>query len=301
MTGYHSRLRYLSLLCLGAYSLLLSAEPTLEPLADVHLHWKWNQKEITNAEQAVDLLRKNQIELAVVIGTPPELALELHALAPDRVIPIYGIYRIPEEWSSWHQDPQLLERTRKALQSGRYKGIGEIHMIGGFISDWRNPVISGLFELAAEFDLPVLVHTEFSRANYLIDFCQVHANTRFLWAHAGSILQPNEVKRALNTCPNLWVDLSARDPWRHLARRIDKDGTLKPEWRELLMEFSDRFMIGSDTVWPVDRLNPWDEPDSGWEKLPQFIAFHRGWLAELPNDVANKIRVDNARHFFGRP
>ena len=299
MISRRSLINYLGLLCLGVCCLPIVAGPSVEPLADVHLHWKWNQKEVTTAQQAVDLLRENRITLAVVTGTPPELALELHALAPERVIPIYGIYRIPEEWSKWHHDPQLLDRTRKALESGRYQGIGEIHMIGGFISDWRNPIISGLFELAAEFDVPVLVHTEFSRANYLIDFCQVYAETRFLWAHAGSILPPEEVKRALDACPNLSVELSARDPWRHVARKIDQDGELKPAWRALVVEYADRFMIGSDTVWPVERLNPWDEPDTGWQELHRFIDFHRGWLAALPRDVERKIRLENVREFFG--
>ena len=141
------------------------------------------------------------------------------ALAPELVVPIYGPYRLPDEWSRWHRDPTLLERTRAALKSGEYQGIGEIHMIGGFISDWKNPFISGLFKLAAEFDVPVLVHTEFSRANYLIGFCQAHRQTRFLWAHAGSLLPPAEVARALGACPNVSAELSARDPWRHRGRR----------------------------------------------------------------------------------
>ncbi len=264
----------------------------------MHLHWKWNQKEITSAEQAIAALRENHVELAVVTGTPPELALELKELAPDLVIPIYGIYRTPEEWSQWHRDPQLLDRVRQALQTGRYQGIGEIHMIGGFISDWKNPQIGGLFKLAAEFDVPVMVHTEFSRADYLLGFCQAHPATRFLWAHAGSILPPSEVVRALASCPNLWVDLSARDPWRHLARQIDDNGSLKPDWRELVVRHADRFMVGSDTVWPVERLNPWDEPDSGWQKLHLFLAFHRGWLNELPAEIALKIRYSNAEDFF---
>ena len=301
MTNHSSLLCYLGLLYLGLYCLPLRADPSPEPLADVHLHWKWNQKEVTTPQQAIDLLRENLITLAVVTGTPPELALELQALAPELVIPIYGLYRIPEEWTKWHLDPGLLERTRQALESGHYHGIGEIHMIGGFISDWRNPIISGLFEMAAEYDVPVLVHTEFSRANYLIGLCQAHTQTRFLWAHAGSILPPEEVERALRACPNLWIDLSARDPWRHVARHIDKDGALKPEWREVVVAYADRFMIGSDTVWPVDRLNPWDEPDTGWQELHRFIEFHRGWLAALPRDVAQRIRLDNAREFFDRP
>ncbi|MCU7809770.1 MAG: amidohydrolase [Candidatus Thiodiazotropha sp. (ex Notomyrtea botanica)] len=268
------------------------------PLADVHLHWKWNQKEVTTPAQAIEILKHNGVSLAVVTGTPPELALELEALAPDRVVPIYGIYRISEEWSTWHRDPTLVGRVRQALASGQYQGVGEVHMIGGFISDWKNPVITELFQLAAEFDVPVLVHTEFSRANYLIGFCQAHPKTRFLWAHAGSILPPEEVARGLDACNNLWVELSARDPWRHVARQIDDDGSLKPEWRKLVVDYADRFMIGSDTVWPVERLNPWDEPDTGWQELPRFLSFHRGWLDELPIDIANNIRFENARMLF---
>ncbi len=154
--------------------LFTSARAGPLPLADVHLHWKWNQREVTTAEQAIRVLSDANIELAVVSGTPPQLALELQQLAPDIVVPIYGLYRIPGEWSIWHRDDGLLERVRSALASGRYQGIGEVHMIGGFISDWRKPTIAGLFELAAEFDVPVLVHTEFSRADYTLGFCKAH-------------------------------------------------------------------------------------------------------------------------------
>ena len=293
-------LQSLIFLCTNICSITIAADEDTRPLADVHLHWKWNQKEITTSEQAIEILRENRVALAVVIGTPPELALELTEKAPDMVVPLYGIYRIPEEWSQWHHDPEILKRTRKALRSGLYKGIGEIHMIGGFISDWKNPIISGLFNLAAEFNVPVMVHSEFSRANYVIGFCTAHSETRFLWAHAGSILPPSEVARALETCSNLWVELSARDPWRHLSHQITDKGILEPAWRKLLIDYADRFMIGSDTVWPVEQLNPWDEPDTGWQELGRFLSFHRSWLAALPVETARKIRLENARLFFKR-
>ena len=273
-----------------------------DPIADIHLHWKWNQKEATSAEEAIAILESQGVGLAVVTGTPPELALELQALAPDIVIPIYGIYRLPGEWSTWHLDTDLLQRIRRALASGRYRGIGEVHMLGGFISDWKNPVIAGLFELAAEFDVPVLVHTEFSRAEYTLGFCRAHPRTRFLWAHSGVMLQPGEIVRVLEGCPNVRAELSARDPWRHLANPIaDERGRLLPAWRNLVIRYADRFMIGSDPVWPVDRLNPWDEPDTGWQELPRFLEFHRTWLADLPPHAANAIRWENARRFFGMP
>ncbi|MCB1786016.1 MAG: amidohydrolase family protein [Gammaproteobacteria bacterium] len=271
------------------------------PFADIHLHWKWNQKEVTTTEQAAEILRAQHIGLAVVTGTPPALALELQEQAPERVIPIYGLYRLPGEWSTWHRDDGLLDRVRAALQSGRYHGIGEVHMLGGFISHWQKPTIAGLFDLAAEFDVPVLLHTEFSRADYTLGVCRAHPDTRFLWAHAGSMLPPDEVRRVLDGCPNVHAELSARDPWRHRANLIvDTQGRLLPAWRSLIVDFADRFMVGSDPVWPVDRLNPWDEPDSGWIELPRFVAFHRAWLDELPTDLAEAIRWGNARRFFAK-
>ena len=269
------------------------------PVADVHLHWKWNQKEVTTVAEAADTLAAQGVGLAVVTGTPPELALELQAAAPERVVPIYGIYRTPGEWATWHHDQTLVARVRQALESGAYRGIGEIHLIGGFISHWKNPVIAGLLELAAEFDVPVLVHIEFSRADYTLGLCRAHPQARLLLAHAGSMLQPGEVQRILDGCPNVQVELSARDPWRHRANRITDDkGRLLPAWRSLITGHAERFMIGSDPVWPGDRLNPWDEPDSGWQELPRFLDFHRTWLATLPAVQAAAIRWGNARQFF---
>lgn len=272
------------------------------PIADVHLHWKWNQKEVTTPQQAIAALDKNNVRLAVVTGTPPKLALELAELAPERVVPIYGLYRVPGDWSRWYHEPELLARVRAALASGRYRGVGEVHMIGGFVADWRTPVIGGLFELAAEFEVPVLVHTEFSRADYTLGFCQAHPDTRFLWAHAGSALPPEEVAKVLRACPNVAVELSARDPWRHRARRIsDESGRLKPDWRDLVLTYPSRFMVGSDPVWPVEQLDAWDQADTGWEEIDRFLDFHRGWLADLPADVAERIRLTNALSYFSPP
>jgi predicted TIM-barrel fold metal-dependent hydrolase len=279
---------------------ILTAESLAQmPIADVHLHWKWNQREIISATEAAQILRDQNVGVAVVSGTPPDLALEMKSAAPDIVIPIYGLYRIPGEWSTWFRDAGLLERVREALESGQYRGIGEVHMISGFISHWKRPTISGLFQLAAEFDVPVLVHTEFTRANYTIGLCQAHPDTRLLLAHAGAMLPATEVEKVLQNCPNIHMDLSARDPWRHRINPMtDATGKLRPEWRRLLVAHADRFMIGSDPVWPVERLNPWDEPDRGWQELPRFLDFHRQWLAELPQATARAIRLDNAVRFF---
>lgn len=268
-------------------------------LADVHVHYKWTQEDVTTPQQAIDTLADHDIALAVVIGVPAELGLGLEQLAPETVVLVWSPYRTTGDWAQWAFDKSVPERARKAMESGRYRGIGELHLIGGFVPDRRSPVISALAQLAAEFSVPLLVHTEFSRPDYMAGLCADWPDTRILWAHAGSLLPPSQVAGVLRACPNVWVELSARDPWRFVNNPIaDSDDTLLPDWRALLEAFPDRFMVGSDPVWPVDNLDSWDKSDTGWQEYGRFIGFHRRWLAKLPSALADKVRLKNAQRFF---
>ena len=109
--------------------LSLQAQP---PVADMHLHYKWTQQDVTSPEDAVELLDQEDIVMGVVIGTPAELALELQSLAPKKIVPIFSPYREGGDWHRWAYDEATVARTRAALASGPYQGIGELHVIGGF-------------------------------------------------------------------------------------------------------------------------------------------------------------------------
>ena len=268
-------------------------------IADVHVHFKWSQEDVTTARQAIETLIDNDIALAVVIGTPADYALQLERLAPDRIVPIWSPYRTPGDWSTWAHDNGVLERARQAMGTGTYQGIGELHLIGGFAPHWRSPVIAGLAQIAEEYDVPLLLHTELSRPDYMIGLCKAYPAVRLLWAHAGAILTAEQVSDVMNRCPNVWSELSARDPWRFVNNPItNRKNALLPEWRDLINRFPDRFMIGSDPVWPVERLDSWDEPDTGWQQYGRFIRFHRQWIDRLPPALARKLRLDNAVQFF---
>jgi predicted TIM-barrel fold metal-dependent hydrolase len=122
-------------------------------------------------------------------------------------------------------------------------------------------------------------------------------------AHAGTVIGPAEVRKILERCPRVYAELAARDPWRYVKNPIADAGTgaLLPAWETLVTDYPTRFIVGSDNVWPVDQLDRWDEPDTGWNELERFLAFHRRWLSGLPADVAHKIRYDNVRRLFGQP
>jgi len=291
--------RYMMICCLLCVPLGLQAQP---PVADMHLHYKWTQRDVTSPADAMAALDEEDIVMGVVIGTPAELALVLQSRAPERIVPIFSPYREGGDWHRWAYDDTTVTRARTALASGQYQGIGELHVVGGFAPTLEKAVVlKQLLTLAAEFDVPIMIHTEFSRADFMLKVCQQFPESHILWAHSGALLPPEAVDRVLARCDNVWGGLGARDPWRFVNNPLTAaDGTLLPAWRALLLKYPSRFMVGSDPVWPVDQLDRWDEADSGWQQLGRFWTFHRSWLAQLPKDVARRIGCQNAVGLFGR-
>ena len=217
------------------------------------------------------------------------------------MVAIFSPYRDGGDWHRWAYDPDVVTRARAALASGDYHGIGELHLIGGFAPRLdKAAVLQELMTLAAEYDVPIMLHTEFSRPDFMLALCKRYPDTRIVWAHSGAILPPEDVARVFDACDNVWGGLGARDPWRFVNNPItDENGTLLPAWRSLLLHYPDRFMVGSDPVWPVEQLDRWDVADSGWRELGRFLDFHRAWLRQLPEAVARKIGCDNAVALFG--
>jgi hypothetical protein len=284
--------------------LLLGLPPPVmaqPPVADIHLHYKWSQQDVTSPAEAAGILHTQGIVMGVVIGMPAELALDLRRQMPDRLVAIFSPYREGGDWYRWAFDPQVVTRARAALASGEYLGIGELHLLGGFAPRLdKAAVLQSLMVLAAEYDVPIMLHTEFSRPDFMLALCKRYPDTRILWAHSGAILPPEDVARVFETCDNVWGGLGARDPWRFVNNPItDAGGTLLPAWRALLLRYPDRFMVGSDPVWPVDQLDRWDVADTGWQELGRFWGFHRAWLRQLPEVTARKIGCENAVALFG--
>ena len=268
-----------------------------QPFADIHLHYNWDQEEIIDAATVVKRLIKENIVLAVVSSTPSDNALKLTEAAGEWIIPLFSPYITPEHKQRWFLDNTVVEKARDGLASKKYFGIGELHLWSGLPPRADNPILLALFGLAKEFDVPFLLHTESSDAKHIVPICQRHSEVRILWAHAGGILKAKDVEQAMIECPNIWVEVSARDPWRYNSL-VDDQGKLPDDWRALFIRYPDRFMTGSDPVWGVTKTQRWDEQDEGWDHLHDLIAFHRKWLASLPADVEKQIRLTNAIEFF---
>ncbi|MEF8793766.1 amidohydrolase family protein [Thiohalorhabdus sp.] len=286
-------------LVFGVLGLVLAAPSFAEkaPFADVHLHYNWDQEEVTTPQEAIDRLKANNVVLGVVSGTPSERALKLRKAGGKWIVPFFSPYIHHRGRADWFTDPKVVDRAREALDSGRFFGIGEAHFIAGVGPSFHNEVVQGLLDLAREYDVPFLIHTESSSHEYFEPVCRQNPEIRFQWAHAGARLGPEEVGSLMEACPNVWTELSARDPGRY-GYFADADGSLDQSWIELFNRFPDRFMTGADPVWPPGSLYRWDVADTGWDRVGQFLDFHRNWLDQLPSELARKIRLENPKRFY---
>jgi len=263
-------------------------------VADVHIHYKWSQAEVTSPEQALSLLEKNNVQLAVVFGTPPEMAQELLELAPQRVIAFYQPYIDNLLKPSWFLNKRVPSAVRAALASGKYHGVGEIHVSDGIGPHLDSKIFNEVLSIAAEFDAPVLIHTNASNHSYMQRICNRHTKTHFIWAHAGG-LDASEVGQLLKACSNVWVEFSARDPYKSIGEQVaDETGTLRASWLELIQQHPDRFMIGTDPIWPITEIDSWHRADTGWDTINDLYTYHNRWLEKLSPELAERVRFRNA-------
>ena len=267
---------------------------------DTHVHFNWDQKEITDAISVVEKLRRADVEFAVVSSTPSALALELVRAADGLIVPIFSPYTHELGRQDWYLDQQMVEKARAGLEKGLYHGIGEVHFMTGFKPRTDNLIFRQLMLLAIEFDVPALVHIDSGSEKALLDICLQYPELKLVFAHAGGNLRATHIRKIINNCENVFIEFSARDPWR-FGGLTDTDDCLLPAWRELVIAYPDRFITGTDPVWKVTRTQTWDQADDGWEHYEKLIQYHRNWIADLPPEVQDKVASVNARRLYGPP
>ena len=283
------------LLCLALAA--PAAGEDLPPMVDIHIHFNWDHEELVSAEEAVAILEDHNVVKAVAFSVPSDNVLTLAEAGGERIVPYFSPYITGRSRDTWYRDPRVLEAAREGLEQGLYQGIGELHLVPALGAHRDTPVFRGPVDLALEVDVPMLIHTEVSSHEYLVPLCQGHPELRILWAHAGGYIGPEHSRALLQACDNVWVELSARGP-RHYGGLVEDDGRLKPRWARLFADFPGRFMVGTDPVWRGYEVTSWYAADEGWQHYDRFHDFHKGWLAQLPDDLARRLRHDNAMAFL---
>jgi hypothetical protein len=219
-------------------------------------------------------LRKAGVKRALVSSSNDEGTQKLLAEAPDIIIPELRPYRTRGDLGTWVRDDAIVTYVEERLRRHRYVAIGEFHLYG---TDAELPVPRRIVQLAKQYGLMLHAHSDAEAVELLF---RQDPEARILWAHAG-FERPERVREMLRKYRNLWADLAFRTD--HAP-----GGKLAPEWREAFLEFPDRFMVGTDTFVP-----------ERWHFVAEHAAWSRGWLAELPPDVADRIAWKNGEAVFG--
>ncbi len=194
-----------------------------------------------------------------------------------------------------------VERLLK-MYPGFWCGIGELMSRHDDLSaltygegiHMDSPAFRMIYDLAADYGLPVLVHHNISPQNAvkplyeeeLIRALEHNRKCRIIWAHVG-VSRRIELEELLiiaghllHDHPNLYVDISWVFYENYIRGEIEH-GYHDPDiftdmWAALIEKYSDRFMIGTDKV-------------GHWETYPNEIGKYYMLLDRLKPATAEKL------------
>jgi hypothetical protein len=265
------------------------------PLFDAHLHYN---EEAFNGREGPHLLpdvlsrmQRNGVR-AIIANSRPNEGTKSLAQAPESrqagvtVVPFVRLYRNRADYTNWFRDESIYEMVQEELArgtaAGPYRGLGEFHLYES--ANANGPVARKLMTLAEEKDLAVLAHVDDAAIDLLMASTPSKgAKVRLIWAHTGIGGAPvARVDQLLARYPRLMGELSYR------PGLTCEGGKLCPEWRQLLLKYPTRFVVGSDT-WINQR----------WQYYDDTMKGYRSWLGDLPPDIARRIAWENGAALFG--
>jgi len=257
----------------------IGADITDVPIFDAHVHYKEPAWIPYPVEKVMELMDGNGVAMGLVSSTPDEGTIKLWQYAPNRIVPELRPYHDDAGSSNWTSVAGMKEYLQQRLELHPHEGIGEFHIRSQAM--WNEPLMRDIIAMAKARDIPLHIHsgTEAIRWVYQLD-----PSVKIIWAHAGLGEPPSAIHALMREFPELYADTSLRE-YAILGDNQD----LEPQWQQIIFDFQDRLMIGSDT-WV----------NSQWDHYSAIIESNRRWLSKLPRDVAEKIAYKNAEKLFGR-
>lgn len=321
--------RFLALVLAGL--LACAAQAREYRYSDAHLHYVDFFQESAGMDELLEQMAANGIDHVMLSGIPvakkwdedepkrPRYyagddanaywysATDVFVAAAYKRLPVEQRERFHPFLSGFNPNDKNADahiRRMLELDPGLWQGIGEIFtrhddltaLTHGKAPRADNEALARVFHLAAEYDLPVMLHSNITSKRernplYLQEIetpLRNHPHVRFIWAHAGTSMEIHRhqekldfllptLQRMLGEYPNLYIDLS----WTMLRPYLlDAEGRADPNWVHLVSSYPARFMLGSDVVGRFDSLG---------EYMKGFDPF----LDALPEDVARQVARDN--------
>jgi hypothetical protein len=265
----------LGLIASNAIGIAAAAEPI--EIFDAHLHYNWEPTPYLQPDEVLALFRKHRVTGILATSRPNKGTNVLMDAKAEGlwIVPFLRPYRVRPDIQTWFNDPSIFTLVQDEFKRGYYRGIGEFHLHG---SAADTPHVKRIVDFAVSNDLFLHAHADDTALEILL---RHNPAAKIVWAHTGFGLATPRVRELLTRYPSVWGELSYR------SGITGGGGRLTDEWRALFTEMPDRFLLGSDT-WVSER----------WASYGEIMAEYRGWLAQLPPDVAARIAHGNARSLF---
>ena len=278
----HSRLALLAACVLAGILAPRTSLAQPMPIFDAHLHYNDEAREPFPVPSVLALFREHGVRTILATSRPNDgtRALAEAARAGSapalRVVPFIRPYRTHADRATWFRDPAIYALIESEL--GRdigWRGIGEFHLFGA--ADAGTPQVGRIVDLAVARGLWLHAHCDEAALEALY---RHDTRVKIVWAHSGFTVAPARLAEWLERHPSLVGELSYRYD-------VTSEGRVTDAWRALLVRYPDRFVLGSDT-WIDER----------WSRYGEIVALYRGWLAQLPPDVAAAIAYGNGERLF---
>lgn len=268
---------------------------------DIHSHiFKSDQ----NFEVINSFLKENNVEYICLSGfysnstkLDPNLDLKIIEAAKNNshFIPFLRGFELT--------DMQSLNYVRQMLEKNIFKGIGELLVNGhGIRLGADSPFMMELYKLAAQYQIPVLIHFTFGsmsknepggemQLNQLKNALAQHPATTIIVAHCGAGPKPqhNNYQQYLETLlanyPNLYLDLAGM----HIDL-YEKD-VLTPLGEtiiHIIKKYPDRFLLGFD----------FDDIMFPYEKGTEILKYYKKFLANFDLATAQQVAYTNAKQLL---
>ncbi|MFC2122931.1 amidohydrolase family protein [Bacteroidota bacterium] len=267
-------------------------------MVDAHAHLV---PRLVDIDELISFTEKAGISQVVLFASASELQ-NAGSKYPERVIPFLSPFKrnpTTKKVTIPSDAPQTVETQ---LKSGFFKGIGEItlrlHPLpqvapAGDNNPADSPAMLAIYDLAAQYGILINVHVDNEYSEELARALEHNREATIIWSHCG-YASPTLLRGMLDNHPNLYGDLSIiLDPSKrmHSPDAINADGSIAPEWKELLNDYSERLMFGTDMGMNRGR----------YKRTAEVTNHYRSLLSQLSPEAASNIAYKNILRILKLP
>lgn len=290
-----------AIFCIATSQVAISAEI---PIIDTHSQVDHKIK----LNKIIELMDKAGVSKTILSArgkVTPEMILEFAQGNPERIIPALRTKGNPYSKNTI----KFYKLLKKQSKMAGFKAIAEVimwHAQKGnkaekVVVDPDDKRVNSALKIALEKDWPFIVHIEFAasgsqRQTFMNKFEKMLRNYPqhpFVLIHMGQ-LSLEEVTRLITEHQNIYfitahtnpISLNqSQQPWVNMfSGSIFRGYKLDQKWKETIIKYSDRFILGFDNVFQEHWGEFYLDEVKLWKKV----------FTELPEDVAHKLAHKNA-------